>query len=174
MMVDIPNFKRCCVCLPLRYGLLIWGYLIFISFGYILMYVFPLEVTFSLLAIGNIAVTALLVVAAHEKSSKLIKIYNKCAFGAAIATFIFYTSYLIGNMPYYSYYIFRREYYTSTLLGGLFFTAMQIYIIAIVRSEIKKETVRVAPIQMAHSVLATILTVTDENWKKMESQGKSR
>ncbi|KAJ2951545.1 hypothetical protein O0L34_g13694 [Tuta absoluta] len=138
MKLDIPEFKQCCVCVPLRYGLLIWSYLILGPLGFTLFYVIPNEITVLLLALGNIAVTVLLIIAAHEKSLKLLKIYNKCALGAVIATFIGYMFFFLQDAPRYGFDIFTRSYIVNILLGGLIFTAMQVYIIALVRGEIKK------------------------------------
>lgn len=32
MKVELPELKRCCCCIPLRYGLIGWGYIKLVSY----------------------------------------------------------------------------------------------------------------------------------------------
>ncbi|KAJ2951721.1 hypothetical protein O0L34_g13886 [Tuta absoluta] len=159
MQFDIPTFIRCCVCVPLRLGLLIWGYASLILLGIILVplfeewkylvfyYLYSTEIliiyTFLLfLAFGNIAFSILLIVAAHKRSSRLMIIYNKCAFVAAILECISLLLYVVYNVYGHGLRLFYggpiRDTAFTVLFLGIAGVGMQTYILAIVRSEIIK------------------------------------
>ncbi|KAJ2951544.1 hypothetical protein O0L34_g13693 [Tuta absoluta] len=153
MRFEIPECKRCCFCVPLRYGLLAWSYLILIPLGLLLVlqfmyYTYDLaygwktvveDTCLIILNLVNIVFTILLIVAAHKKSSKLLKVYNKWALGTAIANLVALVSdftcdlFIYGALVFWFWLMFLM-----VLLMGLIFIGMQMYIIALVRSEIIK------------------------------------
>ncbi|KAI5643297.1 tubulin-tyrosine ligase family domain-containing protein [Phthorimaea operculella] len=157
MRFEIPECKRCCCCVPLRYGLLTWSYLILAPFTLMLtseimdfMYIAYyyqhygwilgiMKTCLLFLTLANLAFTVLLIVAAHKKCSKLMRIYNKCALGTAIANLIA----LITNLVYLFiiFGVFVLFFWSTVLmflLMGLIFIGLQMYILALVRSEIIK------------------------------------
>ncbi|KAI5646290.1 hypothetical protein NE865_01752 [Phthorimaea operculella] len=158
MKYDIPIFRRCCFCVPLRIGLLVWSYFFLIILGLNIVPVFQkdefvyypkhfitystyytIKVTsISILIFGNMAFTILFIVAAHKKSSKLMKDYNKCAFIAAIVGFIILLLYIPYEYLYYGKHFFYWEMHSKGLFSGIIVLGMQTYILLLVRSEIMK------------------------------------
>ncbi|KAI5651434.1 hypothetical protein NE865_00678 [Phthorimaea operculella] len=106
MRFEIPLCKRCCFCVPLRYGLLVWSYLVLVPQALLLLaeiwslvlmerrlyYYHWTKVLRTMIYItllsANIVLIFLLIVASHKKSPKLLKIYSKCGLTAAGATFV--------------------------------------------------------------------------------------
>ncbi|KAI5643298.1 hypothetical protein NE865_04716 [Phthorimaea operculella] len=153
MRFEIPECSRCCFCVPLRYGLLIWSYLILAPLGLLLALLIAMlihdvnhgwteilkDTSLILLNVANLVFTILLIIAAHKKSVNLLKIYNKCGLSAVIANFVALIADFICDLAMYGALVLW--FWTSFLmflLIGLIFIGMQMYIIALVRSEIIK------------------------------------
>nr|XP_049700097.1 uncharacterized protein LOC110372132 isoform X5 [Helicoverpa armigera]XP_049700098.1 uncharacterized protein LOC110372132 isoform X5 [Helicoverpa armigera] len=88
--MDWPVWKKCCFCIPLRYGLLTWGYLKLISASIVLsFFIFilvgladyirndTLVIVIPIIAImvTDIGLHILCIVGAHKKNVKLLQIY---------------------------------------------------------------------------------------------------
>ncbi|KAJ8720022.1 hypothetical protein PYW07_012065 [Mythimna separata] len=95
-MDDLPVFKKCCFCVPLRYGLLSWGYVklgaAFIGLAFYIIVVLALRrfLFVDSLAITIVSVIALIliteitlhivfIVGAHKKNVKLLQAYYQYA-----------------------------------------------------------------------------------------------
>ncbi|XP_047028535.1 uncharacterized protein LOC124636476 [Helicoverpa zea] len=88
--MDWPVWKKCCFCIPLRYGLLTWGYLKLISASIVLsFFIFilvgladyirndTLVIVIPIIAImvTDIALHILCIVGAHKKNVRLLEVY---------------------------------------------------------------------------------------------------
>ncbi|XP_013136180.1 PREDICTED: uncharacterized protein LOC106101483 [Papilio polytes] len=112
---EIPNLTRCCFCVPLRYGLLVWSYVkliaTIVSLGTILVWI-PLLVWFLILGPEGICIIAIFVLALvillfdiifniafivglHKKNTTLIRIYWRFGIAYTIALIIFFM--LVGG-----------------------------------------------------------------------------
>ncbi|XP_073945759.1 uncharacterized protein [Choristoneura fumiferana] len=94
MRGEAPRFKRCCFCIPLRRGLLGWGYLMLVLniLKAILFTVLYFEQIIILLPsiiilIVDVIFNVLLIVACHKKSPKLMKMYF--VYGVVVVILIF-------------------------------------------------------------------------------------
>ncbi|XP_047998187.1 uncharacterized protein LOC125235633 [Leguminivora glycinivorella] len=161
--MEAPEFKRCCFCLPLRRGLIAWGYvkvtlnMFMLAFAGLMFYIlasynsssYNSDVAiFSIICIClpiDIAFTIVLIVAGHKKSIKLLKIsyeYNTVWLGmlTLVTCFMLYLD--IGFVQRLWPYIEDRKYlilefFTGSAFG-ICFIFVQIYVILLIRSELKK------------------------------------
>lgn len=168
MKVDLPEFKRCCCCLPLRYGLLAWGYIklmislaIFVVVTYtvviyiILMVAFHstmilphtmMAIFFDMILLVDIALTIVFLVGGHTKTPRLLRVFYIYSFVfLCISTLLFMIS--TGFELYYIRHYTRssREGYVpfgfvvqSKLIIGLTNIGIQVYVTLLTRSEINK------------------------------------
>ncbi|KAJ8720029.1 hypothetical protein PYW07_012072 [Mythimna separata] len=114
MRGEIPVFRRCCFCLPLRYGLLAWGYFKLIADAFLIFlmsYVFinalimirihpynaHISQVYTGLIISMIAVTLfftdfivtiVFIVGGHKKNVRLIRVFYFLSMGMWVATFL--------------------------------------------------------------------------------------
>uniref|UniRef100_A0A2A4JIJ2 Uncharacterized protein n=2 Tax=Heliothis virescens TaxID=7102 RepID=A0A2A4JIJ2_HELVI len=99
-MDDLPVCKKCCFCVPLRYGLLTWGYLkliaalIVLSFFIIILVALSdyvrgcLVIVLPIIAIlaTEIGLHILFIVGAHKKNVRLLRVYYYYAWFMWVAT----------------------------------------------------------------------------------------
>ncbi|XP_049875215.1 uncharacterized protein LOC126373205 [Pectinophora gossypiella] len=156
MRTEVPEFQRCCFCLPVRYGLLIWGYLVLIpnsllvlgdffeclyltryAFNFHWLIIVRFTVTFAI-KILNFIFTFLLIVAAHKKNSRLLKIYYCCELYAVAAMFVIVISDMVFDLIDMWEYGYIWKYILWLTLVGILYVGLQLYILAITRSEILK------------------------------------
>ncbi|XP_041981436.1 uncharacterized protein LOC121734864 isoform X1 [Aricia agestis] len=156
MYVEIPEFKRCCMCVPLRYGLLIFGYLSLL-FSIFWFFVEAVQCYFTgmdlrdytitlhkgvsylvetwvalVLHATDIAFYTVLIVGAHKKNTRLMRVFFYYSVTTLAASFLLF---LItrGNVHESLLYIHIAEMFFAVFCFGL-----QIFILLLVRSEIKK------------------------------------
>lgn len=157
MLVEIPECRRCCCCIPLRYGLIVWGYLklalvsLALVGASIAMIVTGQShkseaqtmVIISLLIVIfviDIASSVMFVVGCHKKSVKLMKIFYYYSMFPLALTILLTVYAVIINLK------FLYEYITSIFFiyiimdaSAMFiYIAIQVYVILLVRSEIIK------------------------------------
>ncbi|XP_075976812.1 uncharacterized protein LOC142977028 [Anticarsia gemmatalis] len=171
MRVEIPSCARCCFCMPLRYGLIVWGYLKLCMAGFILtgmsfllkymidMYQrsenkekfymrydnidFLFTVVIIIVAAADIVLSLIFIVACHLKHLKLIKTYYFYSFFLLVLT----APLCLYNLAWMIFYGFGGygEFHLNALLysmtDGLILVAIiaiQVYVLLLVRSEIRK------------------------------------
>ncbi|KAJ8719411.1 hypothetical protein PYW08_011586 [Mythimna loreyi] len=115
MKGEIPVCTRCCFCLPLRYGLLAWGYfkliadafiIVILTFMFInILYAMNLststqyyidqlntEMTVSIITdvifLTDFVVTIVFIIGGHKKNVKLIRVFYFLSIGMWVATFL--------------------------------------------------------------------------------------
>ncbi|CAB3227845.1 unnamed protein product [Arctia plantaginis] len=155
MRKEVPVLQRCCFCLPLRGGLLAWGYLKLTIASLMLFYLLCilLQITegklvynFTQFAIALLIVTAdvilhsVFIVGCHKKNVKLLKVYYFYSLSLLVLTAlfgVFCTGIIIGsNLNHYG-----RLFTTSMCRGlsTLFINLLiQVYVILLVKSKITK------------------------------------
>ncbi|KAJ8719408.1 hypothetical protein PYW08_011583 [Mythimna loreyi] len=165
MKGEIPEFKRCCCCLPLRYGLIAWGYFKIIvdlclipSITYTLVFIsilmeyndkettmFEPELILLMIAITlfltDLILTLLFIVGAHKKNLKLIRAFYFHSMGVWVATFLlasFTIIISIHNFFKYKYRIMHLENILMTLCFYFVVLVAQTYFLLLLRSEITK------------------------------------
>ncbi|XP_026741740.1 uncharacterized protein LOC113503836 [Trichoplusia ni] len=164
MRVELPEFKRCICCVPLRYGLVFWGYFRFIqiiaSFYSNVETIqlatekeytsFRFIVTCITIALDSIdfVINIIFIIGAHKKNVLLLKIYFYFSFGEfiifcllviAIAIFFMYIYHILNKygLGHFSPYSTSWKLLTNLImLTGIIL--IQGYILLLVRSEIKK------------------------------------
>ncbi|PZC82187.1 hypothetical protein B5X24_HaOG210995 [Helicoverpa armigera] len=115
MRCEVPEFKRCCFCFPLRYGLLVWGIINLITTVYYNIFrVIKInsivnhmnfeddilqESIFLTLSIIDFLLNALFVFATITKKEKLLKyfLYGNSALGVLA---VLYFLYIVGYVSY--------------------------------------------------------------------------
>ncbi|CAB3227838.1 unnamed protein product [Arctia plantaginis] len=160
MRTDVPVFQRCCFCLPLRCGLLVWGYFKLITASLLLGYYSSLlhyginlfvvhkettlikEIVINSGMVSTLVIDtvlhAIFIIGAHKRHVSFLKVYYFCALTLLVLTIllgIVNIDLMIKNMVNHG----------AEHLGNLFVmktTAMfinlliQAHIILLVRSEI--------------------------------------
>ncbi|KAL0829040.1 hypothetical protein ABMA28_003908 [Loxostege sticticalis] len=156
--VDVPEFTRCCFCLPLRYGLLTWGYLKMIVLSvieytliqnasrgkHLSFEIPPIMILFMTIIILDLISTAIFIVGGHMKHRLLYKVYYYYSIyflilfilifvGNTIDEIIeFQDQNSIDNLRFIIAYFISYLYTTTPLI------LVQIYVILLVRSELLK------------------------------------
>ncbi|XP_026741732.1 uncharacterized protein LOC113503855 [Trichoplusia ni] len=130
MHSELPVFKRCCCCFPLRYGLLVWGYiklaiaaLLIVSIAMVIrsltmayhvyglherVFTFRLTVfiIFLFLVTLDFALSTVFIVGGHKKNLKLLTVYYYYSIGVWILSILFslfiISTYFIYRGPYRS------------------------------------------------------------------------
>ncbi|PZC82184.1 hypothetical protein B5X24_HaOG210992 [Helicoverpa armigera] len=162
MCLELPVLTRCCMCFPLRYGLLVWSY-IRLSIGLLFLTSlttdfleqlnaepephdgidlnFGLVVTVMVLTSTDVVLNALFIVGGHMKNLRLLRpyyIYNIILLILMILLYILTFAYCLTYTP--SADLEDAE----VLLAALYFTVyighivIQFYMILLIRSEIIK------------------------------------
>ncbi|XP_022826863.1 uncharacterized protein LOC111356650 [Spodoptera litura] len=160
MLIEIPELRRCCCCLPLRRGILIFGYIslfLTILFGtlQIVLCVFyhnmkssfattaalyrgvimevQLCIVFLLYSL-DIVFHIVLIVGAHMKRRRLLRIYYYYELTTMVATFV------VVLITYIDLHRYPRWNFILTEFS-LAFTGfvLQVYLVLLVRSELNKD-----------------------------------
>ncbi|XP_072936916.1 uncharacterized protein [Epargyreus clarus] len=143
MHVKVPDVNKCCFCIPLRHGILIFAYLNFlfsiVSVAWLVittelkrqsitadssLEIMTSTVLFSILGMGVI-LNLLLIIAAHQKDISMLRLYNYYAVATLLAAMV--PSFILLS---------RRMF--SEVIVALLALAMQFYVIILVRSEVIK------------------------------------
>ncbi|XP_047997739.1 uncharacterized protein LOC125235277 [Leguminivora glycinivorella] len=203
MQREAPEFKRCCFCIPLRRGLIAWGYvklildllvLAYLSLmffwlaHYGLRFVSVYMLTYIFIAVCSFLDTAfsiVFIVAGHKKSIKLLKVsyvYNIVWLGFLVLgnSFTLYTD-LKFLYKMWSYmkdhkYIVLEILASSALATSTVF--IQIYVILLIRSEISKLQNQTLEMQFTNHVaaepLCTLRNESDCTEKKLHGEEKGK
>ncbi|XP_028179079.1 uncharacterized protein LOC135077870 [Ostrinia nubilalis] len=152
---DVTEFTRCCFCLPLRHGLIAWGYLKTVLLSVLIFEQFleqsyrekiaPMWVITTAVTIIDLIWTAVFILAGHMKHRLLFKLYYKysvCFLVIFIVVFLANTIDDIieietgrdrgGDVTYLVYYL------SYFLLGAIPMIALHGYVTLLVRSELLK------------------------------------
>ncbi|KAJ8719406.1 hypothetical protein PYW08_011581 [Mythimna loreyi] len=165
MRLDIPMFKRCCFCLPLRYGLLGWGYFKMATDAFFVTYLtssiiakimlmrsctdniyrsrvfedLVLPMIADAVLIVDFMATIMFIVGGHKKSVKLMRVF----FFRSIAMFMFTltltaTSVVLTIQDFMLRNLFFLE--RTMLMFSFYFMVLvvQTYFLILLRSEIIK------------------------------------
>ncbi|KAJ8720039.1 hypothetical protein PYW07_012082 [Mythimna separata] len=167
MKGEIPVFRRCCFCLPLRYGLLAWGYFKMIAdvlLFSLMLYIFVdalfmislygsngrmkhiyTELVISVIAVilffTDFIVTIVFIIGGHKKNVRLIQVFYFLSMGMWVATFLlasFTVIKTIENMVSHNTVYFMLG---QTVMASCFYfvvLAVQTYFLLLLRSEIIK------------------------------------
>lgn len=160
MRTDLPVCKRCCFCVPLRYGLLTWAYIklicmsllslgIMVSLyhmvGMYMEYHMPsqmhniifMSVILTLFVI-EISLTITFIVGGHMKNAKLMRvfyIYNIVVL--VLASILMLAVVTVLFIPVHL--VIYRSWQTITMCAQFFFSlVIDVYFILLMRSEILK------------------------------------
>ncbi|XP_045499951.1 uncharacterized protein LOC123697470 [Colias croceus] len=159
MRCEWPELTKCCFCLPLRKGLLAWGYfkliinlmltgLMCTHLCEIIMYhrrvsipgicvLISIILAFVVDAIFQI----IFIVSAHKKNYKYIRCYfryNLVVLGAVCICSLVYISYLLYALREYVFVIFFLPFAMPMLLFIIFYQFVHLYFLILSRSEFKK------------------------------------
>ncbi|XP_045451847.1 uncharacterized protein LOC123660863 [Melitaea cinxia] len=155
MKCEIPEVGRCCFCLPLRLGLIVWGYLkliasvmLFTSMTINLLQEWDrfwrtVETTFSIIYIfillsmaTDIVFLIIFAISAHRKDARMMDWFLKFS----IYIFGMYVLILCLSIAYSTNADHFFAFYFGFLIGIIAFSCSfsQIYIIILVRSEVLK------------------------------------
>ncbi|KAJ8719426.1 hypothetical protein PYW08_011601 [Mythimna loreyi] len=160
MLIEIPELKRCCFCLPLRRGILVFGYLSLLVtclFGILQIVLWVLyreyESTFTttaalyrgvimeaqlcvifILYALDILFHIVLIVGAHLKRRRLLRVYYYYQLATMVATFVvvIITYIDLDRFPRWNFVV--TEF--SLAFAGF---VLQIYLLLLIRSELRKE-----------------------------------
>ncbi|CAB3227853.1 unnamed protein product [Arctia plantaginis] len=166
MRAEIPAFQRCCVCIPLRYGLIVWGYYRLLLAGYILVTIcFDIsrcvelmnseeekhKVTTSniiilcltlIIMIADIILGILFIVGCHKKNVSILERYYHYSL-VLLALLVPLCLYNFGRtLNYMS--ISKMPWtkiiflFVPEFIATISYVVIQIYIVLLVRSEILK------------------------------------
>ncbi|XP_022826888.1 uncharacterized protein LOC111356667 [Spodoptera litura] len=156
MKTEVPMCKRCCFCLPLRQGLLVWGYIKLIADLYILAIlayllviiiafkVFEVEFACLIIAIAifliDFALTIVFVVGVHKKIVKYLRLFYILSIVMLAITLLLMIAYigLVASFPWYSSTAELWEHYIKVYSSFFLVLVVQIYFILLLRSEIIK------------------------------------
>ncbi|KAJ8720028.1 hypothetical protein PYW07_012071 [Mythimna separata] len=168
MKGEIPVFRRCCFCLPLRYGLLAWGYFKMIADLFLIVsmsFVFVstlfwmragavnkytetqmcLELMIPMIAITlfftDFIVTIVFIVGGHKKNVRLIRVFYFLSMGMWVATFLLASCIVISALHHTLAYHHHYMSLIHVLLTFCFYfivLVVQTYVLLLLRSEIIK------------------------------------
>ncbi|XP_035437496.1 uncharacterized protein LOC118267544 [Spodoptera frugiperda] len=161
MRTELPTCRRCCFCLPLRYGLLSWGYFRFVISG---MFLVGLTIGFvglvtaedSYRELGSIIVVGILllstltdfvlnflfILGGHKKDVRLLKSYYVYSIVLCVLTILLGTTSSVHTVMIFKMTSFDLSFFFWVILADMAsFIAqvlIQIYFLLLVRSEIIK------------------------------------
>ncbi|CAK1583012.1 unnamed protein product [Parnassius mnemosyne] len=158
MYLELPQIKRCCFCVPLRYGLLVWAYIkmfwcLFLGVVFSVKMVYlarrsPQDVKTELVTLSlfvtaltiDIVITFVFIVGAHKKNPTLLRVYYK--YGLASLVIIFLLFLLVIGVNIFWYFYIRKFYYLQDVIDAATFGAgvllINLYLLSMIRSEIQK------------------------------------
>ncbi|XP_063365150.1 uncharacterized protein LOC134653688 [Cydia amplana] len=177
--MEAPEFKRCCFCIPMRRGLIAWGYVkvglnvLMLTFVALMFYFFALHgstfftadvVIFTFISaclLIDISFNIVFIVAGHKKSVKLLKlsyVYHMVWLGLLTlgTCFMLYVDidFIQRMWPYIqdSKFIFLEFLSGSGI--GISLVFVQIYVILLIRSEMRKLQNQTLEMQFTNHVAA--------------------
>ncbi|KAI5643294.1 hypothetical protein NE865_04712 [Phthorimaea operculella] len=163
MRVEIPDFTRCCVCVPLRYGVLTFGYLnlgftiFLLSIEIWMTVVFDKEYTvseilqssttymyrgvvvfsqmwFILIVYGlEVIFNVILLIGAHSKRTQLIRAYYYYGITTCLAAFVSYVAVRNDPVGWRSF-----DHHVVEFCFAFSGLVLQVYLLFLIRSELKK------------------------------------
>ncbi|KAM3958818.1 uncharacterized protein ACR2FA_007220 [Aphomia sociella] len=161
MYTDVPKLTRCCFCMPLRYGLLFWGYFKLLptlslftvlvlelsrfinnkAAGHMHYDVPPAIPILITITIIDVIFTIVLLVAGHMKNWNLFRVYYYYSITMTAIFLICYALFIIGFIVAaeynpFMYYLFI--YVIQVTLFGAAVLMLHVYITVLVRSEMLK------------------------------------
>lgn len=163
MYTEVPKLTRCCFCVPLRYGLLVWGYLkllpllalfttLILELKRFLDYQSASEthnnigvppsipILFTIIIV-EIIFSIVLLIAGHLKNAILFKVYYYYSIAMAVIFIICYAVFIIGFivLTYSNPFMYMLlMYVVQIVLFGAAVFVLHIYITILVRSEMLK------------------------------------
>ncbi|CAH0686428.1 unnamed protein product [Spodoptera exigua] len=155
MKAELPVCTRCCFCLPLRRGLLVWGYiklladlyilviLSYIMFIFIAFHFYGLEFAGLVIAITvflvDVGLTVVFIVGAHKKKVKYMRLFYFLSIGILAVTglLLIAQTCLMGH-PSFKFKADLLEYYIKIYTSYFIVIVVQAYFILLLRSEIIK------------------------------------
>ncbi|CAH0686430.1 unnamed protein product [Spodoptera exigua] len=154
-MAELPVFKKCCFCIPLRYGLLTWGYLklgialIILIIFLILLSQIPVNhrrdlnivIMIVVVLMTEVVIHCSFIVGAHKKNVKILRLYFYYALfmwavtmmAAVIATGLLSVSLFFRKDSFLEILVFALN-----VIGFTFSIAIQTFLLLALRSEIIK------------------------------------
>ncbi|KAJ8720036.1 hypothetical protein PYW07_012079 [Mythimna separata] len=165
MRTELPVCKRCCFCLPLRYGLITWGYIrlglstflfvaMSIAFYWMIEMVMNEEsvtlntshavilVVLLLLTIIDIVLNIVFLTGGHKKNMKMLRAYYIYSFILCTLTFLMWIASVVSTFLEFrigeidiTFHLYIVLVDTATLLA---LVLAQIFVLLLVRSEIIK------------------------------------
>ncbi|XP_022826724.1 uncharacterized protein LOC111356553 [Spodoptera litura] len=203
MRTEVPAFKRCCFCVPLRYGLLTWAYIKLVSLAFLAIF-FTMHLYYVIRRytmtsysrdLHNIAVIGVLlailliefcftlsfIVGGHMKNVKLMRvfyIYNIVMWVLTLVLIMILVVLLLRKMDpsdVFSYYSWK---FLVTTANFFFTLLVQVYFMLLLRSEILKLEGKYgfSFVNNAAEGECTIRegTQIDEAWKTTDNQEENK
>lgn len=164
MRTELPECKRCCFCLPLRYGLITWGYikliagaLLSIAIAISLFKIIAMSIKYGntghlvenivilsivlVMLLTDVALNTVFVVGGHMKNVKLLRvyyIYNMVLLGLTIALVLVMFFLMVPTVLPNHILSFSTWLLVLDFSGSFVNIVMQTYFLLLVRSEIIK------------------------------------
>ncbi|XP_063894692.1 uncharacterized protein LOC110372160 [Helicoverpa armigera] len=165
MRVELPVLTRCCMCFPLRYGLLVWGYvrlciglllLTSVTSGFIEVLtsepkpdenraVFLSVIgTIVVLTFNDVVLNALFIVGGHTKNVRLLRAYYIYSITLWVLMIVLYTFFTGQTFNFYRKFEEDKMLYLCIAVMDIIIyfghIVIQLYSILLIRSEIVKLT----------------------------------
>ncbi|KAJ8719399.1 hypothetical protein PYW08_011574 [Mythimna loreyi] len=163
MRTELPVCKRCCFCVPLRYGLLTWGYFklaiglivsislivtlyhlvemaIYYSNSYALHHIVVISIVLVILLV-DIALNLVFIVGGHTKNASLLRvyyIYNIVLWALTIALLLVMGVLMTPRLTPDDFFSFRGWLMLVDLSSSFVNIVIQSYFLLLLRSEIMK------------------------------------
>ncbi|CAH0726739.1 unnamed protein product, partial [Brenthis ino] len=156
MRCELPMITRCCFCLPLRLGLLVWAYiktisctLLFSLLLYLLIdqcsryshisisHMFMFQIPVLSLLITDITFHIIFIISAHKKEHRKMRLFYRYSIFSLIIYilgFIISTTLMITD----SYFMFAFIFGLFQLAIFMWIIVIQMYVLILVRSEVVK------------------------------------
>ncbi|CAK1583011.1 unnamed protein product [Parnassius mnemosyne] len=155
MYIELPQIKRCCFCVPLRYGLLVWAYIKMfwcLFLGVVIsvkLYQVPrhrmknikteivIMSLFDTIFIIDFVITFVFIVGAHKKNPKLLRLYYK--YGLVSLVIIFLLCLVLTGIDIFNYfYMIALQDVLDIATVCAAFVIFNLYLLSMIRSEILK------------------------------------
>uniref|UniRef100_A0A2A4JKK1 Uncharacterized protein n=1 Tax=Heliothis virescens TaxID=7102 RepID=A0A2A4JKK1_HELVI len=192
MRCEVPEFKRCCFCFPLRHGLIVWGIINLIATVYSNVYrIIKIQIILNRLVHDGIVEESIFlalstveflldivfIYAAITKKEKLLKyfLFGNCALGVLA---VLYLLYIIGYCIYVFYGVTQILGWTTVkpyvwtafieLTKNVLIIASQSFCLLLLWSEIKKLKRNNHPVMFVNHASEAKCTVDDRDVEENE------
>uniref|UniRef100_A0A2A4JIN4 MARVEL domain-containing protein n=1 Tax=Heliothis virescens TaxID=7102 RepID=A0A2A4JIN4_HELVI len=185
MRLELPVLKRCCLCLPLRYGLIAWGFVRLATTSFLLFdlmmtlvrYLEDKRTDLTVLVIGmlifftDIVLVVLFIIGGYTKNLRILKAYYTYAiilWSVTMLYGVYITVQTIDSLRKANYVSYAR-FLILDLVSFVLQILIQSYIILLLRSEIIKLSNN-CEFRFVNNSAEVELRINDENKEKPSLQ----